>query len=183
MIEEIIEKINKFNLENGNPNWNISYDTGKFLSMISDFLKTEKILEIGTSTGFSGLWFLKSLIKRNGVLYTVESNPNRFLEAEQNFKDAGVFENIRQIRGHAPECLENLEETFDLMFFDATKREHRSYFEFLEKKLKIGGLIIADNVLSHEEKMLPYREFVESLSNYETVLVPIGTGLLFSKKM
>lgn len=168
--------------EDGNPTWNISRDTGIFLNTLLRKIQPKRALEIGTSTGYSGMWIAEALSHHDGKLITVESHDGRFEQAQINFSKSGLT-NITQVAGHAPEILEQIEGTFDFMFFDATKYEHISYFETLEKRLNPGGVIITDNVLSHAEELKPYRELLESKPTFQSCIIPIGTGLMMSVKL
>ena len=166
-------------IESGNPNWNISPETAKYLVTILEQYKPMRVLEIGTSTGYSALCMGEVLASWHGVLLTIESHEKRFATAKKNIADA-TLSNITQIKGHAPEILNNIEGTFDLCFFDATKYEHLSYFNALKKRLNPNGIIITDNMRSHEEALAEYKKMVEADPQFESELVNVGTGLLVS---
>ncbi|MGL5830799.1 MAG: O-methyltransferase [Candidatus Altimarinota bacterium] len=166
--------------------WNIPREAAELIYFLGKVIKAEKILEIGTSSGYSGIWLANIVKPRDGKVYTVESHPGRFALAAENFEKAGVGELIVQVKGHAPQVLrevpEIMEGGFDLVFLDATKREHVAYFKEIAALLKVGGMVIADNILSHEEKMLEYVDYLRSSTDFNSEIVPIGTGLLISLK-
>lgn len=168
---------------NKNPRWNIPREAGILLNTLVKSTGAKSILEIGTSNGYSGIWLAEALQTTGGKLITVESHTGRFEEARLNFVEAGVSENIEQILGHAPQAVENLEQTFDLMFFDAIKSEHLSYFEKLSPKLKKFGLIIADNIVTHAEELKTFIETMENNRAYQTTRLTIGSGFLVSLKL
>ena len=168
-------------IHNGNPNWNISFDTAIFLITLHKKLQPKHVLEIGTSTGYSAICMAEVLAEWNGTLITVESHAERFKTAQKNITDS-TLTNITQIHGHAPEILEEISGMFDFIFFDATKYEHVSYFHALKDRLLPGGIIIADNMLSHEKEMAEYKKTVEDDPQFESVIEDVGTGLMVSIK-
>lgn len=162
--------------------WNISPETGAFLNTLIRTEKIKTILEIGSSNGYSGIWLAEALSHNKGHLYTIESHKKeRYGLALKNFQESGLT-NITPILGHAPEDLPLTPKKFDLIFLDATKYEHLSYFEALKDRLKIGGLIITDNAISHEKDLKSYKAAVKNLSNWHSNLLNIGTGLFISQK-
>ncbi len=193
-MELIDKKLAEIERETGPENryWICGPETGRFL--YEKALGAENVLEIGTSVGYSALWLAKAVRKqksemrnevrseavRNGRVFTVESHKERGDLAEENFR--GLEDVITLIRGHAPEVLsdERLPEMFDLVFLDATKYEHSSYFEAIYPRLREGGVLIADNVISHGKgKMM--RKFLDVVKNHPGVrgeIVDIGDGLL-----
>ena len=162
--------------------WNIPQTTAQFLHIVVRSTNAKKILEIGTSNGYSGIYFAEALSHVNGRLYTIESHKKRFELARYNFEQSGLTPFIQQIFGHAPEILSQIEETFDLIFLDATKMEYKSYIEVLLPKLKPGGLIISDNAISHSKAMKDYTDFINTQQNLENTLLPIDNGLMISYK-
>jgi predicted O-methyltransferase YrrM len=174
--------------------WNISKDTGIFIHALARSMQSKKILEIGTSNGYSGIW-LASALRDCGKdffdfetmgLITVESHDGRLQLAEENFRRAGLSRFIMQVQGHAPEVFSQVKEiqggNFDMAFLDATKSEHISYLEAILPLVKNGGIVVADNVFSHQEKMQPYVDYARSLENLSSIILPVGTGLLLSQK-
>jgi predicted O-methyltransferase YrrM len=161
--------------------WNVPFTTANFLHMLVKAVGAKKVLEIGTSNGYSGIYLAEALSGQGGVLYTVESHRERFLLAQENFQKSGLAPFIQQIFGHAPEILTELPGDFDLVFIDATKMEYKSYLEVLLPKVRRGGLIVADNALSHGEEMRDYFEFLEKLAGVESVLLPFDNGVFLSR--
>lgn len=161
--------------------WNITPDTASFLYLLIKDRQYKTGLEIGTSNGYSAIWISSALALNKGQLYTIESHKERQLLAEQNLKKAKI-KNATLIKGHAPEDIPKSPKKFDFIFFDATKYEHLSYFKTLENRLKKGGVIIADNILSHPEQMKPYIKYVEKQKNFHSEILNLGTGIMISFK-
>lgn len=180
-ITTFLEKIDAERTEK-NATWNIDKTTGEFLNSLVRATQAKRILEIGTSTGYSGMWIAEAL-PEHGELVTIESHAERFEIAKTHFEESGLSTKITQVKGHAPEILDSIEGTFDLMFFDATKYEHISYFENLEDRLNPNGVIITDNIISHKKELEDYINFVEKKQNFQSSILSIGTGLMVSTKL
>ncbi len=165
-----------------NTTWNISPETAEYLALLLQKSKPIHCLEIGTSTGYSAICMADVLREWDGLLTTIESHAERFNIAKRNITDS-TLENIIQIRGHAPEVLADIPGRFDFIFLDATKYEHTSYFLALKDRLNPGGIIVADNMLSHEKEMHEYKKTVEADPQFESYIENVGTGLMVSRKI
>jgi len=164
--------------------WNISKEAGQFLNSLIKEFKIKRVLEIGTSNGYSGIWIAEALAKNNGHLYTIESNKKkRFPLAAANFERAGLSKTITQILGHAPEAIPNSPKFFDLIFLDATKYEHLLYLKKIIPRTKKGSIIIADNIISHKRELSPYIKEIQKLKNFESHLLHTDTGMLISARV
>lgn len=163
--------------------WNITREVGQFLNLLIKDRKYKKVLEIGTSTGYSALWIAEALSHNKGHLYTIESHQKeRAKLAKENFKKSGLAAHITLIEGHAPEAIPSSPKHFDLIFLDATKYEYPQYFAVLKNRLKKGGMIIADNAESHKKELKEYRKLLENSPNFENFHLKIGSGLMVSIK-
>ncbi len=130
-----------------------------------------KALEIGTSTGHSGIWIAWALSKTGGKLVTVEVNEHRHREALANFEEAGLSKYIDARLADAHELVPELSGPFDFVFCDADKGWYKNYLTALLPKLEVGGCFTAHNVRGG--RMRGIREFLEhldSLSNVETTI-------------
>ncbi|KKP39633.1 MAG: hypothetical protein UR28_C0005G0006 [Candidatus Peregrinibacteria bacterium GW2011_GWF2_33_10] len=164
--------------------WIVSPELGKFLYKKALAIKAKKILEIGTSIGYSGLWFAWALKKNHGILYTIESNKYRFASAEKFFQKSRLAKYIVQIKGHAPEDIPRIKGKWDLVFFDATKCEHILYFQAIKDKLRKHGLLIVDNVESHKEAMKNFLETIVNDENFEVnIFRDFDKGILVARKI
>ncbi|MGH9992766.1 MAG: O-methyltransferase, partial [Nitrososphaera sp.] len=129
----------------------ITADTGMFYSILIQATKATRILEIGTSSGFSTLWFadailsvLKNKSRSAGSIITIEANPEKVHWASKNFEDAGVDKMIKIIQGQALRSLNRLRKTevvFDFAFIDADKENMIEYFDWVLPMVRVGGII------------------------------------------
>jgi len=179
LVLDILEKLEKLKQRGGNEYWNIEWDTGKFLSQLVTIHKPMVILEIGTSTGFSGLWLAGTADEYGGRLITIESSKKRLPLAKDSF-GLSKLENIELIFAHAPECFEQFDESLivDMMFIDASKRDYIKFYNKMKPFLSDGAVIIADNVISHSEFVGDYLDLVRKEN--DSVLLDIDQGLEFT---
>lgn len=168
---------------------------GKLLELISRMVKPEKILEIGTFTGYSTLCLVIGLTQ-GGKLHTIEVNPEMAEFAARFFKKGGVEKKIVQHIGDAMNVIPTLDEEFDIVFIDADKENYPDYYELVFDKLKPGGYIIVDNVL-WSGKVLADRSEMDNESaaidqlnqrlvndkRVEIVMLPLRDGLSIACKV
>ena len=142
-------------------------------------------LEIGTSTGHSGVWIAWALSKTGGKLITIDIDERRHKVALENFKKAGVSEYIDARLADAHELVKELKGPFDFVFSDADKDWYKNYFVDTEPKLKVGGCFTAHNISEGGRGGGGQKEFldyVNSLKNYETTVDSRGGGISISYK-
>jgi caffeoyl-CoA O-methyltransferase len=123
----------------------VSEGTGRILRLLTEVAGAKNVVEIGTSTGYSGLWFCLALQKTGGRLTTFEVDPGRAAMARQNFNNAGVGPLVTIVEGDAHEEIARLKEPIDVLFLDADKGGYPDYLSRLLPLIRPGGLIIADN--------------------------------------
>lgn len=164
--------------------WNISRETANFLNMLIKISKSKNVLEIGTSNGYSGIWLASAIIETGGHLTTIEFWDKRLSEAKENFIKCNVDSVITIKQGSALEILENeIDEQFDFIFIDANKTEYSKYFELIHPKLEKGGIIAADNVTSHFEKVKHFLETIKDHPEYQSEILDLPAGLLIAYKI
>ncbi|MDX9726602.1 MAG: O-methyltransferase [Bacteroidales bacterium] len=176
-----------------NPNRTCDHVQGMFLEMISRMINPERILEIGTFTGYSAICLSKGL-KDGGRLITVESNDELRDFARSYFVKAGVDSKIFQLTGRIQDIINSIEETFDLVYIDADKREYMEYYNLVIDKVRRGGFIIADNVLwggkvndvdsrdSQTRGLIEFNEMIKLQENIEKVILPLQDGIMMIRK-
>ena len=160
--------------------WNVPRKTGVLLNMFVKMMNAQSVLEIGTSNGYSGIWLAKGLKETGGKLTTIEFYESRQSEAIANFKKCGVYSLIRPVQGPACEIIKYLadEEKFDLVFIDANKREYAEYFKLVKKHLTPNAIIVADNIISHGEKVQTFVEAIDEDKEFQYAILEIEGGLL-----
>lgn len=166
--------------------WNIARESANFLNMLVKISGAKNVVEVGTSNGYSGIWLAKALAITGGKLTTIEFHEKRIVLAREHFRICGV-DNIIEIRqGEALDVLGELcaadDFEIDLAFVDANKREYVKYFEIIDSRLKKGGIIAADNITSHAEKVVDFVEKIKSDKNYQVEILDLPAGMLLAYK-
>lgn len=177
------EKVRKF-LSDRSGRWydmNIPARDGQLLYDLIIKGNFKSALEIGTSTGHSGIWIAWALSKTGGKLLTIEIDPDRHQEALRNFREAGLSDYIDARLGDAHELVKQLKGPFDFVFSDADKYWYKNYFTDVDPILTVGGCYTTHNVYDRggHGGQGDYLEYVRSLKNYESTLVQ---GMLISYK-
>ena len=124
----------------------VDADNGRMLRLLAETAGAKNVVEIGTSTGYSGLWISLALQNTGGRLKTFEIDPGRAEEARKHFAQAGVDGRVEVVVGDAHENVKQLKDPIDLVFLDADKEGYASYLQALLPLVRPGGLITADNV-------------------------------------
>ena len=166
---------------------------GNFLTMFSKMLSPQRILEIGTYTGYSAICLARGL-KEGGRLLTIEVNDELRKTAELFFEKAGLLSQIELINGDALKVLPTLEESFNLVFIDAHKDDYINYYNLVIDKVPSGGFILADNVLwggkvldaqeydATTHTINRFNQIVTDDSRTENLLLPVRDGIMVIKK-
>jgi caffeoyl-CoA O-methyltransferase len=126
----------------------VDADNGRMLRLLAESIGAKNAVEIGTSTGYSGLWTLLGLRGTGGRLTTFEIDPRRAEQARKHFQEAGVDAQVTVVVGDAHENVKQLKGPIDLLFLDADKEGYASYLQTLLPLVRPGGLIAADNIAS-----------------------------------
>ena len=165
----------------------VSKNIGMFYNILLKSINAKKILEIGMSVGYSGLWFadaVTSSTQSGGQIITIDREKFKIDQATQNFDEAGVSSLIKIREGEAKKILHEVkdefgENYFDFIFIDADKESYIEYFDLCLPLVRKGGIIGADNILFPErfnEMMADYLSHVRSNPNVQSVTVPIDNG-------
>ena len=172
-MENIDKKVEKF-LKAHRARWydmNVPESDGKVLYDLIIKNKYQKALEIGTSTGHSGVWIAWALSKTGGKLTTVEIDPDRYNTALANFREAGLSKYIDARLADAHDLVEELQGPFDFIFSDADKDWYTKYFIALAPKLRVGGCFTAHNVSwKYDRNIRAFLNYVKSRQNFETTI-------------
>ena len=166
---------------------------GRFLSMISKLVNPEIIVEVGTYTGYSCLCLAEGL-KKNGKIITIEKDEEFASIAKKFFDRSKYKEKISLLIEDATTAIENISEKIDLAFIDADKVNYAKYYDMLFPKLKIGGLIVADNVLwsgkvtedvsdNETQSIKNFNTKVKNDERVENLIVGIRDGIMVCQKI
>jgi predicted O-methyltransferase YrrM len=188
---DVDEKVKKF-LDEHSRQWydmNIPSVDGQLLYDLIIKGNYKSALEIGTSTGHSGIWIAWALSKTGGKLVTIEIDVERYKTALENFKKAGLSQYIDARLADAHKLVKELKGPFDFVFSDADKDWYKNYFIELDPKLIVGGCFTAHNISERNRGgyrsqggTVDFYEYVKSLKNYETSVNTAGGGVSISYK-
>jgi predicted O-methyltransferase YrrM len=155
--------------------------TGRFLAMLAACAPDGKVLEIGTSAGYSAMWISLACMEKGATLTTFEVSPEKARVARETFKAAGIDKVAQVVEGDA---LEHLHAFSDVAFcfLDAEKDLYTDCYKLIIPKLVPGGFLVADNVISHKESLRSFTKFALADSRADSLVVPIGNGLLISRR-
>jgi predicted O-methyltransferase YrrM len=151
--------------------------TGRFLFALAAAQPACSVLEIGGSRGYSSLWLAAGARLLGGRLTSLEHDPQRCRAWRANVAEAGLEEWADLVEGDAFRALEALEDVFDLVFLDAEKDDYEALFGLARPLLEPGGLVVADNVLSHADPLAAYSRRRQSDPGLSSVTVPLDRGL------
>jgi len=169
---DLDKKVKSF-LEVNAGNWrdlNVPLPDGKILYDIIVENNYKSVVEIGTSTGHSGIWIAWALSKTGGKLITFEIDKERHLKAKANFEQAGVAAFIDARLGDAHELVPALTGKYDFVFSDADKDWYKNYFISMDPKIVVGGCFAAHNVTQRTRDIREFLDYIESLNNYKTTI-------------
>ena len=167
---------------------------GRMLSLISKIIRPNRILEIGTFTGYATLCLAEGL-QKTGKIITIDRNEELMYLPKKYFAESEFAEQIEIQIGNALDVLDELDESFDLVFIDADKSNYVNYYEKVLEKMNSGGVILADNVLwygkvleeakPNDKDTIVLKEFNEMAANddlVETIILPIRDGISLIRK-
>jgi predicted O-methyltransferase YrrM len=154
--------------------------TGQFLfALVAPQVDCE-VLEIGASRGYSTLWLAAGVRYLGGRVLSLENDPAKAAAWRANIAEAGLDEWAELIEGDAKQTVPVIEDVFDIVFLDAEKEDYEQLFQAARPKLEPGALVVADNVLSHQETLGAYVQARKSDTSLESMTVPLDRGLELS---
>ncbi len=163
---------------------NVPLEDGRLLRLLTESIGAKRVVEIGTSNGYSGIWFCLALRKTDGHLITHELDARRAELARENFKRAGVEQMVTLVEGDAHETVKKLKEPIDVLFLDADKPGYPDYLKKLLPLVRPGGLIIGHNM----RRPAPSPEYIKAITTnpaLETVFLNMhaaGIGVTLKKR-
>ncbi len=160
----------------------VSPEVWQFLHLLVKIAGARRILEVGTSGGYSTIALATAARETGGRVTTLEIDPAKIERAGRNLAEAQVDDLVTIREGDALQALPGLDGPFDMIFLDFEKELYLEALNPLVDLLRPGGLLVADNLLSHAEELAPFRQAAESHPELECLLVPIPRGELLCRK-
>ena len=161
----------------------VTPEVGRFLHTLVLATQPRRILEIGTSGGYSTVWLATAARSVGSALSTLEIEPAKVKLATSNLGEAGVDDVVTIVQGDAFNYLRDCREPVDFVFLDAEKEHYLRFLELIVPLLPTGGLLVADNLISHAEDLVQFRRRAESDPRLSAIVVPIGRGELLAAKI
>jgi predicted O-methyltransferase YrrM len=158
----------------------VARTTGQFLFALVAPQWDCEVLEIGGSRGYSSIWLGAGVRHLGGRVLSLENDPAKVEAWRRNVTEAGLEEWVELVEGDAFEELPQIQDVFDVVFLDAEKEDYERLFDLSRDKVEPGGLVVADNVLSHEETLGAYSRARQADQGIESVTVPLDRGLELS---
>ena len=193
---EILYQINReTHLKVMQPRMLSGHFQGQLLKFLVEMIQPKSILEIGTYTGYSAIAMAEGL-PENGILTTIDTNVELEKMIDSFVCKAELKNKIVQLTGNALEIIPTLNQSFDLVFIDADKRNYKNYLDLVIDKVNSGGYILTDNVLWSGKVTLPvdkmdldtklineYNDYVQAHPKLKSILLPVRDGLYLSRKI
>jgi predicted O-methyltransferase YrrM len=165
--------------------WNVTPEDGRLLRVLTEAAGAKNVVEIGTSNGYSAIWFCLALRATGGKLTTHEIDARRIAMARENFKQAGVSDIVTLVEGDAHQTVTKLKEPIDILFLDADKAGYLDYLNKLLPLVRPGGLILAHNTSDLGSMMQDYLKAVTTNPELETIFLheeDMGIGVTLKKR-
>lgn len=194
--DEVLYDLNrKTHLEVLRPNMLSGHLQGRFLQMVSEMIQPQRILEVGTYTGYATICLARGL-KPGGKITTIDNNEELEAMIRSYIERAGLTSKADIRIGDASAIIKTLDDVFDLAFIDADKENYLNYYRLVKAKVRKGGYILVDNVLWYgkvveetekddreTEAIKAFNEMVQKDEEVENLLLPVRDGLMLIKKI
>jgi len=156
---------------------NLEPETAELMSILARSSGARSALEIGTSNGYSTIWLAASIGPGGGKVISVDREAEKQEMARENLLRAGLADYVELRCGDATDVVKALPGPFDFVLFDADRKSAPEQLERLLPKLDRKALVLADNALSHPAEIAVYLQMVESMKEFQHLVVPVGKGL------
>jgi predicted O-methyltransferase YrrM len=158
---------------------NVEPDTARLMSVLIRALAPRRLLELGTSNGYSSIWLADAARATGGLLTSIEIDPDRSACARENLRRAELDQFVDLRVQDAGEALaESDDQSWDFIFLDAERPAYPGYWRDLRRVLAPRGVLIVDNVISHADEVVGFRKLIADDDGVSEVLVPTGAGAL-----
>ena len=166
--------------------WSLPREDARLLYLLACIGKFQRVLEVGTSIGYSTLHLALAATQCAGQVTTIDASLDRQSQARANLDEAGLGQYVTCLHGDALTVLAGLAQEnrrFDFMFLDARKSEYLAYLQFAETLLTPGGLLVADNTRSHRTQMADFIERITGSAHWETADLETPGGFVIARKV
>lgn len=193
--EGLLKELEEYAIEYNVPI--VHKEVSDLLKVLLKVQKPKSILEVGCAIGYSSILF-STATNGEAKIITVERDEKMIEEAKKNFERSGFANNVILLEGDAEKLLKDVEGEFDMIFLDAAKGQYKLFYELVIDKLKVGGLLISDNILykgmiaddtlvvrrkkTIVKRMRNYLDYICNCNYLSTSLIPIGDGVALSYK-
>lgn len=161
---------------------NLEADAALFISILARNGRCQRMLEIGTSNGYSTIWWAWVATQTGGHVTSIELSPEKQAMANANLKRAGLSDKVKLLLGDATDIVKSLDGTFDFVFFDADRLSAPEQLKLLLPKIEPSALVLADNVLSHPEQIAGYLDAINALDDFDHMVINVGKGVSLAYK-
>jgi predicted O-methyltransferase YrrM len=162
---------------------NVEPETAELLGVLVRAMGATRVLEIGTSNGYSTIWLADAAVAVDGTVLSLEIEAERTAQAADNLRQAGVAERVELRTQDAAEALRSFaDDAFDLIFLDAERPLYAGYWPELMRVMRPNGLLVVDNTLSHAKELVEFSELVYASSEVTSTLVTVGAGVMLIVK-
>jgi len=182
-LDRFLAELHEFGQKNSM--WNVRPDDGRFLRIMTASAGAKRVLEIGTSNGYSGIWIARALQETGGKLTTIEIDARRAKMARENFEKTGFAGVIEVKEGDAAKVIPTIEGPFDVIFLDTEKHDYLRHFELSYPLLRKGGVYLAHNAVLMKDSMKDFLDRVQKHPDLVTVIAQTsddGFAVSYRKK-
>lgn len=156
---------------------NLEPETAEIVSMLARGSRAKRVLEIGTSNGYSTIWLADAVAPAGGIVISIDRSAEKQKMARENLSRAGLLERVDLLCGDATALVASLSGPFDFVFFDADRIDAHKQLTLLLPMIAPAAFLVADNALSHPAEIVAYLAMIESLEHVQHVLIRVGKGL------
>jgi predicted O-methyltransferase YrrM len=163
---------------------NVEPPTAELLGVLIRGCHSQRILELGTSNGYSTIWLADAAQATGGLVVTVDLDAARVEMARENVRDAGVEQVVDlRVEDAGRVLADSGDAVWDFVFLDAERPAYASYLPDLVRVLHAGGILAIDNVISHEHELIEFTAAIEAEPAFTQMVVPVGAGLRLAVRL